>query len=262
MNEIGIGARIARLRREKGITQEELARQMGVSNQSVSKWENGQSCPDIGLLPALAGYFHVTTDALLGHVGNRPDDLPQTVHSVLSALPWEDAAEMAGQLVRMLHTALLAKCAYPGEDQTPVWATEQALRHAKEGTWGESGFYRPALTGFMRGDAVLFSGNTPQRLSRARYAGTAALLRTMAAPRVLQVFLALYELTAQSETAFAAAAAVAERAGVPTETAEEILTGPLAPYLEEGEPEAAWRIAGASMGLPPLLYLLCPIGAE
>lgn len=64
MNE-SIGSRIARLRKEKKMTQEALAEQMGVSAQAVSKWENDQSCPDIGLLPKLSRVLGVSTDELL-----------------------------------------------------------------------------------------------------------------------------------------------------------------------------------------------------
>ena len=56
----------ALLRREKGVTQEALAQALGVTNQSVSKWESEQCCPDITLLLPLASYFGVTTDMLLG----------------------------------------------------------------------------------------------------------------------------------------------------------------------------------------------------
>lgn len=59
-----IGKNIAALRREKGWTQEQLAEKLGVSAQAVSKWESGKSCPDISLLPAIAGLFGVTVDAL------------------------------------------------------------------------------------------------------------------------------------------------------------------------------------------------------
>ena len=57
--------KIARLRRDKGWSQEELAERLEVSAQAVSKWENDQTCPDISLLPRLAGIFGVTTDYLL-----------------------------------------------------------------------------------------------------------------------------------------------------------------------------------------------------
>ena len=61
-----IGKRIARLRKSRGMTQDQLAERVGVSAQAVSKWENDVSCPDISLLPKLAEIFQVTTDSLLG----------------------------------------------------------------------------------------------------------------------------------------------------------------------------------------------------
>ena len=67
MKEIRLGRKLGAMRREKGITQEELASYFGVSKASVSKWETGQSYPDILLLPQLAAYFHITVDELLGY---------------------------------------------------------------------------------------------------------------------------------------------------------------------------------------------------
>ena len=63
--DMTIGKRIALLRKEKGLTQEELATHMGVSPQAVSKWENDQTCPDISALPKLASLLGVTVDELL-----------------------------------------------------------------------------------------------------------------------------------------------------------------------------------------------------
>ena len=63
--DMTIGKRIALLRKEKGLTQEELANHMGVSPQAVSKWENDQTCPDISALPKLARLLGVTVDELL-----------------------------------------------------------------------------------------------------------------------------------------------------------------------------------------------------
>ena len=61
-----IGETIKRLRQDKGLTQEQLAEKLGVSFQSVSRWEGGTSYPDIELIPEIAGFFHVTTDELMG----------------------------------------------------------------------------------------------------------------------------------------------------------------------------------------------------
>jgi len=60
-----IAEKIRTLRKERGITQDELAAALRVSFQSVSRWENSQTYPDIELLPKIAAYFGVTTDELL-----------------------------------------------------------------------------------------------------------------------------------------------------------------------------------------------------
>ena len=71
--EMTIGKRIAALRREKGLNQDDLAQMLEVSPQAVSKWENDQTCPDIGLLPKLAKVFGVSVDELLsGKQENKP----------------------------------------------------------------------------------------------------------------------------------------------------------------------------------------------
>ncbi|MBQ8556969.1 MAG: helix-turn-helix domain-containing protein [Clostridia bacterium] len=61
-----ISSTIARLRREHGMTQEALAEVIGVTSQTISKWENATTYPDIALLPVLADVFDVTIDALYG----------------------------------------------------------------------------------------------------------------------------------------------------------------------------------------------------
>lgn len=63
---IFIGENIKRLRREKELTQEMLAEYLGVTFQSVSKWERGETYPDITMLPAISSLFEVSCDELLG----------------------------------------------------------------------------------------------------------------------------------------------------------------------------------------------------
>ena len=73
---------IAKYRKELGLTQEGLALKLGVTNQAVSKWESGQSCPDIALLPLLADLFGITLDQLFGR---EPKAL-----AAQTALDWPD----------------------------------------------------------------------------------------------------------------------------------------------------------------------------
>ena len=63
---MNIGNKIKELRKQRGITQEQLASSIGVSFQAVSKWENNITLPDITLAPALAAYFGVSMDELFG----------------------------------------------------------------------------------------------------------------------------------------------------------------------------------------------------
>ena len=60
-----LGARIAALRKEKGMTQLELAQQMGVTDKAVSKWERDLSCPDINTIPRLAEVLGVSLEDLM-----------------------------------------------------------------------------------------------------------------------------------------------------------------------------------------------------
>lgn len=72
-----IGKNIADLRKSNGMTQEQLAETLGVSSQTVSKWENGITMPDIMLLPVIAGCFDITVDELYG--GRKTIEKRQTI---------------------------------------------------------------------------------------------------------------------------------------------------------------------------------------
>jgi transcriptional regulator with XRE-family HTH domain len=67
MKEINIAKTLTDKRRAKGITQDELAEYIGVSKASFSKWETGQSYPDIPYLPQLAAFFNISIDELMNY---------------------------------------------------------------------------------------------------------------------------------------------------------------------------------------------------
>ncbi len=72
-------------RKRQGLTQDELAKKLGVTNQSVSKWESAQCCPDIGLLPKLADIFEISIDELFGRKNEK-----EIHYDLCSELPWND----------------------------------------------------------------------------------------------------------------------------------------------------------------------------
>jgi transcriptional regulator with XRE-family HTH domain len=63
--EINIGIKIRELRKKKGLSQEELATKLNVSNQAISKWERAESTPDITVLKTIADLFGVSVDYLI-----------------------------------------------------------------------------------------------------------------------------------------------------------------------------------------------------
>ena len=97
MDRPAFGTTLQNLRKEKKITQEQLATHLGVSPQAVSKWENG-SYPESDLLPAIADYFDVSIDYLYGRGGgNDPIEV-----QVFRAL--QDAVEKEPQLENNVHS--------------------------------------------------------------------------------------------------------------------------------------------------------------
>ena len=75
MDNVKIGQLIYRLRKEKRLTQLQLAEQLGVSDKAVSKWERGMGCPEVSLLPDLSNIFHVDLEKLLSGEMNENETL-------------------------------------------------------------------------------------------------------------------------------------------------------------------------------------------
>ena len=119
MNET-IGNRITKFRKAKGMTQEELANQLGVSSQAVSKWENDISCPDISLLPKLCRMLGITVDELLTGKNDEVKMMPAEQRKPLEQLTMRikvDSAE--GDKVRVnLPMSLVKVCMEMGVDMS------------------------------------------------------------------------------------------------------------------------------------------------
>ena len=89
-----LGKRIAALRREKNLKQDDVAQALNVSPQAVSKWENDQTCPDITLLPQLARLLGVSVDELLSG--------KQEVAPVVTMVPEENRKELKDMILRVV----------------------------------------------------------------------------------------------------------------------------------------------------------------
>lgn len=73
MDQIKIGSFLKQLRKEKGITQEQLAEALNVSNRTVSRWETGNNMPDIGILVDIADYYNISIPEIIN--GERKSEI-------------------------------------------------------------------------------------------------------------------------------------------------------------------------------------------
>ena len=92
--EMTIGNRIAALRREKNLKQDDLAQMLEVSPQAVSKWEHDQTCPDISLLPKLAKILGVSVDELLSG--------KQELQPVVTLVPEDQRKDIKDMMLRIV----------------------------------------------------------------------------------------------------------------------------------------------------------------
>ena len=106
---IKMGEKIRSLRRDRNLSQEALAQYLGVSFQAVSKWEKGDTYPDVAMIPAIASFFEISTDELFDY--NRLDTEQRILRLCYDIADYRDREpERAEQEYR----ALLKQ--YPGND--------------------------------------------------------------------------------------------------------------------------------------------------
>ncbi len=209
-----INEKIAELRRRKNITQEELARALGVTNQAVSKWESSQCCPDISLIPEIADYFGVTTDELFCHnvKEDKPADAVAAVRKTLGALSGKEAYECALKLAFVTHASLISRLM--AEESNPGFDPESATDHAERGEWGKSSVGTPEISTAMSGGTVIFSDNKCRFACDGQIKDTARILKLFADEEVTRVMIAIFSLTSGSDDSFTGIGEISEKSGL------------------------------------------------
>ena len=146
-----IGENLKRLRLAKGLTQEQLADEIGASVQSVSRWEVNSSYPDVEMIPVIALFFGVSTDELMGvNRAAREERLKKDWEKLKSL----DTVEEAIALLRKMHEE-------NPEDKEVLVSLLSHLRSGKNRDWQE----RKRLT------EKLFSMDNVQKTYRDYVAG-------------------------------------------------------------------------------------------
>ncbi len=108
MSTAVIGIKISQLRKEKGVTQEELAKSVCVSPQAVSKWENG-GVPDTELLPKIADFFEVSIDALFGRNITNYSDIEKALERKIAETDNELVFETVFELCWVMERAMFGR---------------------------------------------------------------------------------------------------------------------------------------------------------
>ena len=107
MYECKIGEKLVQLRTLKGVTQEDVAQDLSVSNKTISKWENGASMPDLPMLVELSKYYGVTTDTLLGLSEDKRQSTKEEICSLFNGLNRRESVLKAFESLRAFVPAMM-----------------------------------------------------------------------------------------------------------------------------------------------------------
>lgn len=130
MDQIKIGAFLKELRKEKNLTQAQLAEQLGVSNRTVSRWETGNNMPDISLLTEIAEFYDVSIPELI-YGERKSENMREEVKEVAETMSDYAQAEKE-QLVRSIRNfsiiGLIAFIVYMVLGKTGVYDSNNVFR--------------------------------------------------------------------------------------------------------------------------------------
>ena len=132
MDQKKIGAFLKDLRRERGITQEQLAEQLGVSGRTISRWETGNNMPDISLLVEIAEVFDVSIPEIIK--GERKSEVMKEEAKEVAETMSDYAAAEKEQLVKSVRNlsiiGLIALVVYMALDVTGIYERNDLLQYA------------------------------------------------------------------------------------------------------------------------------------
>lgn len=232
MTAMKIHEQISTLRKRKGMTQEELANALGVTNQAVSKWESAQCCPDMQLLPELAGLFGVSVDELLGVTPVCAEgDVVPALRRKIEALPEREDADFAFRTAAALHTWLFSKKLTADHRSRNTDADDRA----GQAEWDYSAYDDAGFSTVMRQGAVFFSDSRDLNLTDADVCRIVSVITPFCDGDTLRIAMALYRQALAAEDGYATVREIADASGLPDGIVQERLAGALSPFLEKDE---------------------------
>lgn len=252
MNPIKLHEQISFLRKQKGLTQEQLANALGVTNQSVSKWESGQCCPDIQLLPCIAEFFDVSVDELLGcNSAKGLGNICLNIKDYFTALPEKESFEVAYRLAALLHEIAVTD----GYKKFIPWQKKDYSTDSIS-SWGLSICSEPEGSTGRMADSVFFSlGKAFQTPNISQLYELSLAMERFSDLSVLKTMYALYELTIHDFELFVSLGDISAKAQLSAEETKQALEKlPLTVKEESGE--LLYRLEGSFCHMPALLTFL------
>lgn len=250
MTTAKMNEQIASFRKQKGLTQEELAHALGVTNQAVSKWESAQCCPDIQLLPAIAALFDVTVDQLIGYstTGNLRE-VCFRIRAYFTTLPEGESFENAYRIAALLHEVMVTD----GYKKQLPWAKDNDYSIEEVQTWGISACSEPEGSTVRKDNNVFFT------LGKGYLPPTTLQLRNLLLNMqrwnhlcTLRVMYSLYGLTLHDFDRYVSSEEIAHEAHLTIDEVEAELKQLPVTAKEENQ-QFLYRLNGAFAHIPPLL---------
>lgn len=255
METFKLNKQIALLRKQKGITQEELAQALGVTNQTISKWESALCCPDIQLLPNIASYFSVSIDELMGYKPiNSYSDVYLQIKALFEASPKEEAFTIAYKLAALLHEGACTrgyKGYVPWDTAKDFTKTEDCYR------WGSSICSEPEGITVHKGNSVFISDNKgAQEINYSKLGEVYSAIESLCDRNTLKVLFGLYELTMYDYDLYVSISTMIEKCKLSEENIKNALYNLPLQIKETQEGEQLFRLEGSYMHIPSLLLML------
>ncbi|HBL85331.1 MAG: hypothetical protein A2Y17_01990 [Clostridiales bacterium GWF2_38_85] len=255
MTELKINEQIAFLRKQKGITQEELAQALGVTNQSVSKWESAVCCPDIQLLPDIATYFGVTVDELLGY---KPADSFGSVYLSIKNLfqesPKDESFSIAFKLATFLHEGAMSR----GYKQYIPWDSDKSYGLDSEPyKWGWSICSEPEGCTMHVGNGIFLSDQKYwQNIKSTDIRNIFSSLESLCDINALKVLYAIFELTVHDfDNSYVSIDEISTKCKLSAETVQKAIDM-LPIEIKDDDCKTLYRLEGKCMHLSSLLLML------
>ncbi len=254
---MNISAQIIKLRRQKGITQKELAAVLGVTDQAVSKWESEICCPDIQLLPDIAEYFEVSVDELMGldrrlHAANIRD-ISEEIKSLFGQADKSELSTLAFRLAAVLHEGISSR----GYDNIPWGKSVSESDDDRFRGWGGSVCAENDGETAYVGSSLFFSSHKFwKEISSEEINIIWGKLGKLRDKNSLKVIFAIYELTLNDVDKYVGIDEIVEKSRLSVGDVETALQG-LDVSVMDSENGERYRLSGAFMYVPAILRTLC-----